>query len=148
MIMTKIFFLRVIFLVPILCPVGSYSSPNRTSCVSCPAGYFCSEAGGSISLCQNGSYSLENWAYCVVCPPGYSCTNTASPPTMCTPGTYSLGGRTFCETCPIGSYASKSGSVTCNRCPAGHSCLTPTEEPLVSLKIIDSFIFDLYGRFV
>ena len=83
----------------------------QSVCVSCPAGYFCSDPRQSPQPCQTGTYSLSGSSTeCTVCPAGYSCPFTNAVPQLCPTGSYSPLASTECSLCPAGSSCSQNSS--------------------------------------
>lgn len=114
--------------VPVPCPPGEYQpTPQSSSCLLCPEGYFCNP----IVLSQRGS---QNVTYGVIapadCSAGYFCpVETASEfEHPCPPGTYSnrtnLVSERDCLPCPSAVYCDGYGlSEPSGKCAAGYVCL-------------------------
>lgn len=117
------------------CAAGQYKDGD--SCVSCPAGYYCT-GDGTKAPCEPGSYSGSTGAAaCTKCMQGKyqpesgktSCTNCpagtfageygATSCSYCEAGSYSAGGSYTCTACTSGMYAPNAGSTSCMECPVG-----------------------------
>ena len=99
------------------CPAGTYvTSPGSTSlssCLQCPAGYYC-ELGT---------------AFPVICPISYYCVAGSSTPVFCPSGTIGssvgLTASTSCSSCPSGSFCSQPGlGAATGNCATGYLCTT------------------------
>jgi hypothetical protein len=119
------------------CDPGYYFSSighATTTCITCPAGYYCSGDGQS-AQCADGEYSLgtasscqscplgmrhaDNRDTCIACPAGYSCATPSLNPIECSNGTYAMSGVTLtCSTCPAGFRCSNNDQVP-QPCPSG-----------------------------
>lgn len=64
--------------------IGARSSPLRTSCINCPAGYACPDPLVGPVPCDPGYYSTNGTnVACTICPAGYSCYSASAPPQVC-----------------------------------------------------------------
>ncbi|XP_078598221.1 uncharacterized protein LOC144874190 [Branchiostoma floridae x Branchiostoma japonicum] len=105
-----------------ICPAGTYSSPERTSCLECAAGQFSSSGSQYCQDCPAGQYSANSGAStCAACPSGqYSSSSGSSSCQVCPAGQYSASaGSTSCQDCPAGQFSARGGSSSCDDCPAG-----------------------------
>ncbi len=101
---------------PTPCPAGSYVNTTKntqlSNCLSCPAGYNCSETGTA----DLNSYK---------CPVGYYCPNSAQAPVACPNGTFAnttgFAALTDCLTCLEGFYCGIC-TVTPTLCDEGYYC--------------------------
>jgi hypothetical protein len=75
-----------------LCPSGYWSPLGyQGSCISCPAGTYCSDPRVPPRACPAGQYSLGNAGACTDCPAGYQCPSADQGPSRCPVGTYAPG---------------------------------------------------------
>eukprot|EP00058_Branchiostoma_floridae_P021020 XP_002606510.1 hypothetical protein BRAFLDRAFT_91906 [Branchiostoma floridae] len=105
-----------------ICPAGTYSSPERTSCLECTAGQFSSSGSQYCQECPSGKYSANSGSStCTACPSGqYSSSSGSSSCQVCPVGQYSAStGATSCQDCPAGQFSRVGGSSSCDDCPAG-----------------------------
>ncbi|XP_035765653.1 zonadhesin [Neolamprologus brichardi] len=133
---------------PVLCPIGHYCPAGLTlglefpcppgtvqnhlgasspeTCLSCPAGMFCSQSGQSqpTGLCEAGYY----------CPAGSTSPNSteyqgnSSGSHLCPPGLYCPAGTGYPLPCPVGSFSIAQGLKgvdECTLCPPGLFCDSP-----------------------
>ena len=127
---------------PMICPVGSYSSSTGSSaCTTCPLGSYANVAGlSACTPCQPGSSSLEGASACYDIP-GYcgrgrllfTNNNTCA---KCPSGTvcpYQSGCSPSCLNCTtvgmivdVNSNQSQCVSGVCNVCPVGGYCTSGT----------------------
>eukprot|EP01022_Parablepharisma_sp_SALTPOND_P016781 TRINITY_DN2541_c0_g1_i1.p1 TRINITY_DN2541_c0_g1~~TRINITY_DN2541_c0_g1_i1.p1 ORF type:complete len:3538 (+),score=416.51 TRINITY_DN2541_c0_g1_i1:4982-15595(+) len=146
------------------CPQGSYSLTEKNAivhlCLSCPAGYHCSEEDGSGGIvnyenypCPEGKYCFEHTVnpincpigtysnqtggqtldVCVPCPPGYYCDKEGTSnitENTCKGGEYCPGGTAYPLVCPEGYYCNNVTAYDKAKCPANHYCPPGTEKPL------------------
>jgi hypothetical protein len=90
---------------------GGYANNSGTSCVTCPAGYYCPQtidtagnANGNLKLpCPSGTYNSLTGKSNIS-----ACSN-------CAVNTYSLGGQTNCTNCLAGTYSIP--GQPCSNCP-------------------------------
>ncbi len=118
----------------IKCPAGSYNlSQASTSCLTCPAGFFCTggnhkeacpagkfqnlQGQNSCSDCEAGSFSSSGASVCKSCSAGSISDAGAASCNKCSQGTYSLNGQK-CEICPEGTFSQNNAS-SCTPCPLG-----------------------------
>jgi hypothetical protein len=97
-----------------LCAAGFYIPSGSTSCLGCPASYYC--ASGAPVLCPAGSYCPLSTIYPTPCPAG-TWSNAA--------GAASISA---CTSCPAGAFSAFSGAVapsTCTPCAAGTFSASP-----------------------
>ncbi|XP_035667450.1 uncharacterized protein LOC118410076 [Branchiostoma floridae] len=105
-----------------ICPAGTHSSPERTSCLECAAGQFSSLGSQYCQECPAGKYSANSGASsCEACPSGqYSSGSGSSSCQVCPAGQFSTSaGSTSCQDCPAGQYSASGGASSCDDCPAG-----------------------------
>ena len=72
------------------CVDGTFSSSaGSVGCTPCPAGYSCTQAGGTVTpaACGSGQYSL-NGTDCAACPAGMYCPSSDVEPIPCADGQY------------------------------------------------------------
>ena len=97
------------------------SVPNRTSCISCPAGRFRSEGSDACDLCPPLQFqNRTGQTSCRLCPnmnKGEQPTTDHTRCEFCGPGRFLNG--TSCETCVIGKYTATGGLQKCTACPNG-----------------------------
>ena len=100
------------------CPAMTYSmtvgADNRSTCLPCPAGYWCYD---------EGMVTFEESP----CPIGYYCNEGIVKPEACPPGTFrnSTKARNIsdCEPCPAGRYCPDvNGTTEGYQCPEGSYC--------------------------
>lgn len=114
------------------CPVGTYSSVEKliveSECLSCPAGYFCTD---------EAQINYKDY----LCSAGYYCPQRTEKEIACPAGTYrdSVGAKSLddCELCPSGYYCPEAtaspiqcsdghycpyGSIEMRLCPGGYYC--------------------------
>ena len=100
------------------CPPTTFSmsvrAQNRSTCLPCPAGYWCLDEG--MPTYETGP-----------CPVGYYCEEAVYVPEPCPPGTFrnSTGAEniTDCELCPAGRYCPDvNGTTEGYHCPEGTYC--------------------------
>jgi len=100
--------------------VGTYSGYDDLSCITCPAGYYSSEAAESCSQCPWGKHSSEEGsAECSYCDPGYGTGggNANTKCNICSEGRVSWG--SVCYSCYYGYYNIGIGNTVCLTCPSG-----------------------------
>ena len=119
---------------PMICPVGAYSSASSSSaCSLCGPGMYGTGSGSSsCSLCGAGTYQtgtgFSSLAGCSLCGTGTYQTGSGLSSSgscgQCGTGTYSTGtGMTLqsaCASCGAGTF-SGARSSTCEACPSGSS---------------------------
>ena len=97
------------------CPEGTFVSHSGAkkleSCLSCPAGQYCSSGTSKPIICPKGSF----------------CPANSSEPTPCNPGTYGhqagLVHKNDCKKCPKGHYCDSPGlSGPRGQCDPGYLC--------------------------
>ncbi|XP_035682322.1 uncharacterized protein LOC118419823 [Branchiostoma floridae] len=105
------------------CAAGEFSdATGSTTCEQCPAGQFNTQSGSSsCQPCPAGKYSSSTGSTeCQACPAGRYSTSGSTACTRCPAGQYSASsGSSSCQSCPTGEYSSSSGSTSCQSCPAG-----------------------------
>ncbi|CAM9353846.1 unnamed protein product, partial [Chrysoparadoxa australica] len=125
---------------------------DMDGCVSCPAGYFCSEAGtgdytqypcpaGHYCLtrqevapnpCPGGTLRSSNMATsltdCEECPEGHYCAEASTAAIICPMGTYCPAGSLSATTCPEGFYCPVESAAPL-LCPANYFCPLGSSEP-------------------
>ncbi|CAE8613066.1 unnamed protein product [Polarella glacialis] len=104
-----------------ICPTGTISGANSSSCEPCPAGWHSYTEGGSkCQACTSGAYSMAGAAECESCPRG-----------RYNPGGIESAASSGCNACPA-SYTTRemrSANATDCVCPAGsyerpgHGCI-------------------------
>ena len=90
-----------------ICPAGTYgNATDRSTCLSCPAGYYCPEGTG-----HGDTYQCEKGYYCPVGSPE---------PTPCPAGYYGTKiiatNINDCAPCPAGTFQNKPGKIRCKQC--------------------------------
>jgi len=125
------------------CALGTYSGTGATTCISCPAGSFCTTckneadyctlsdnigfvtSAANPKMCPAGTYSLAGQQYCTDCPTGRYCPSPGTPvPQICPAGTYSAAKAIGCIYCAAGTY-SAAGQTSCTICETGTYCPGP-----------------------
>jgi hypothetical protein len=100
------------------CPVGTWSSADKTSCEPCPAGQYAYKHL-SCQICPAGQYSLEKWDECKSCRVGEVSQQGSSSCAACLPGQYASQTDNICKSCNKHTYSP--GLVnSCTRCPSGY----------------------------
>eukprot|EP00826_Nyctotherus_ovalis_P014458 TRINITY_DN14031_c0_g3_i1.p1 TRINITY_DN14031_c0_g3~~TRINITY_DN14031_c0_g3_i1.p1 ORF type:complete len:369 (+),score=0.79 TRINITY_DN14031_c0_g3_i1:671-1777(+) len=108
------------------CPVATYSSSTRESCLGYPAGRYNNKTGqGVCPVCKPGTYSTPESTQCTDCPSGqYNDLEEQSACRQCSKGTYSATtGQPECTKCPAGTFNSATGQTsasTCTSCNPGY----------------------------
>ena len=100
---------------PILCPVGTFSgSSNAAACASCPPGFYSGVGATVCTGCIAGSFSgINGSGSCVSCGSGSFSADNASVCVSCAANTFSsVAGAAACANCPVGS-SSLVGSTAC-----------------------------------
>jgi len=139
------------FRAPLPCPAGSYCTRSaynatsfpkpcpagnvcpRGSCLPlpCPCGYKCPAKTTAAIICQPPFYCpKQNSTTQTLCPIGSKCDLPGMcVPTACEPGTYvSCAGKKSCDPCPKGRFcATPTSSVLC---PAGFFCPAASSQPI------------------
>ena len=115
---------------PTPCPAGSYCPEGACSPIDCPCGYKCPPKSPAPIECQSPFYcpGTKNSAQ-TLCPIGYKCdTPGMCEAIKCLPGTYvSCAGKKSCDACPKGRFcATPTSSVLC---PAGFFCPEGSSAP-------------------
>ena len=109
------------------CPAGS-SGPYENPC---PAGTNLTAPGGTSSssclACPAGFYCKLGTAFPVKCPLGYYCPASTSTPIFCPSGTAGLttglNSSSSCTSCPSGTYCSQPGLLVADgNCVLGYIC--------------------------
>lgn len=96
-----------------MCPLGTYSQANSTSCTKCEGGFQCPNTQYTSRVaCAAGMFSYIGSTHCFYCPVGKSCVQA----TVVT-GLIQVG-EPIIQTCGPGSYSDE-GVVTCTQCPVG-----------------------------
>lgn len=127
-----------------VCPVGKYSNLQRSDCVQCQSGQFVNATLQGCQNCSAGWYApVALNDVCVSCGAGFATgvDENANSCDACVPGKYSKGDgvinvcldcpsgfmsnarESTCTRCEAGTYASSSGSATCESCNKGTSTL-------------------------
>jgi len=123
----------------IACGPGTYSiatgQTNSSTCLSCPAGSFCSSPSANPVACLQGSYCpvsstmqspcpagwyCNSSAVAIRCPEGSSCSTGSTAPVACPAGTLCTGNNTAPSVCPQGSFCSSGSSREI--CPPNFFC--------------------------
>ncbi len=100
------------------CNQGYYKS--GTSCLRCPAGWYCPGGTAASTKCPAGSYSSIGASSCTSCGSGKTSSAGSSTCISCSSNcTECSGSAGNCTSCKAGYY--KSGS-SCVKCSAGYSC--------------------------
>jgi hypothetical protein len=100
------------------CPAGTTADPSRSSCITCPMGYYC-PGGRDMVPCGSGTYCAKTGLTAPTpCPGGSFCTTSTSSSTSATVVLQNLG-----LLAPVRQYASTvAASVSAFQCPAGTMC--------------------------
>jgi len=99
------------------CPVGKFSSEDRTGCITCSAGQYTFNKTSCVD-CESGRYAPRALTgSCLLCGAG-SHTNTSGCAT-CQAGRFSLAETQLCELCAEGK-SSAAASKACTSCAAGY----------------------------
>jgi hypothetical protein len=105
-------------ILPIACPVGTYSSAGATACTTDPVNTYSGSGAGTYTLTPPGNYSgLGAGTYNTI-PAGYYGSGTVTGSSPCPAGYACPGGTTAIQLCPAGRY-SPLGATTCSICPGG-----------------------------
>ncbi|KAL8012133.1 putative tyrosine-protein kinase ephrin type A/B receptor [Plasmopara halstedii] len=125
------------------CSIGMYAhSEGLSTCLTCPAGAFCSDPNASPQPCPSGFFSSSGETQCHECPAGnFNNESFQSKCSKCPEGYYCPKGSTNPVACTHGTYSVNSGATPCEKCPAGYACSDPTVEP-VSCPIGSYSLFD------
>jgi hypothetical protein len=124
------------FRAPLVCPAGSFckrSGYNATSFPTpCPAGSFCPKGSCAPSDCPCGYKCPPKSPDMIQCQPPFYCPGTKnSAQTLCPIGAKcDEPGMCEIKKCPPGTFVSCAGKKTCDLCPKGRFCATPTSSVL------------------
>ena len=101
---------------PVKCPGGYYCGAGTCNPLPCPCGYKC-PAGSSAPIASQPPYYIPHNRSTgqTLCPIGYKCSR----PALCN-----------ATLCLNGTYVTCAGKKTCDPCPAGRYCPTPTRSVL------------------
>ena len=110
------------------CMLGSTTSQNRASCISCPLNSFRSLQSDGITPmaeceeCRPGFQASSNFQSCVQCPPGTARYSTSASCAACPSGSTPSGDQGMCITCPqpqilVGTIP----NIVCVPCPLGQN---------------------------
>lgn len=93
---------------------GYYTCSNTDAASLCPAGYYCTNAGGlNTSFCPSGKTCQQ-----ITCPAGSFCPQGSSYPRYCAYNYYSNAGASSCTACPTGTGTATGGSAGLSSCQA------------------------------
>ena len=112
-----------------MCPSGSYSKGNYSTCNTCGSGtYSDHDANSMCGICPSGSFSVVNATTCINCTVGYGAYSQSSVCTECINNTIFVPGSPICLPCPGNSTSLKFMSPC--QCVAGYEASVPNSTNL------------------
>ena len=129
------------------CAAGKYSLDGFQSCITCPAGFYCSSASAAPIACPLGQHSSTGASSCTTCTAGFYCPDPTGGETACANGYYSLAGAYTCLPCPGGKICQANSlgaactagyyllpltyAASCSSCTTGNYCPDLDHGPIV-----------------
>jgi len=110
----------------VTCSAGQYTF-NKTSCVDCELGWYAPQAlSGTCFSCIAGSHTnmQKRATTCTPCNAGSFSSAQSANCTLCAIGHFSGSGTSICTACGAGKAAEKPGAFECASCQAGRFSLT------------------------